>query len=94
MSWKTREIVSALKRKGFHEERKTKHEFFRLHVDGKATQVRTHLSHGHGEIRKGTLLFSAMARQLWLSNTELEQLLNCPLSRVGYIKVLRDKQII
>lgn len=94
MSWRTREIVSVLKRKGFHEERKTKHEFFRFHIEGKVTQVRTHVSHGHQEIRKGTSLFAAMARQLHLSNTELEKLLNCPLSQAGYIEVLRDKKVI
>ena len=94
MSWKTREIASVLKRKGFHEERKTKHEFFRLHVGGKVTQVRTHLSHGNQDIQKGSSLFAAMARQLHLSNAELEELLNCPLLKAGFIEVLQNKRVI
>jgi len=61
---------------------------------GPGNQVRTHVSHGRGELRKGTPVFSAVARQLHLSSGELERFVSCPLSREEYLEVLRDRQVI
>ncbi len=87
---KTKKMKAVLKRKGFvdHE---GDHTFFTLHVDGKKTSIRTKISHGCGEY--GTPLLDQMAKELALSNKELGQFLDCPLSAEKYVDLLkfRDK---
>jgi hypothetical protein len=45
-SWKWRSVRRALLDKGFRLERSTNHEYYRLYVQGKASSVRTKVSHG------------------------------------------------
>jgi len=91
--WSTREVDVALRRKGFELERSTNHEYYRLYVDGKATAIRTKLSHGNRKINQRSQLFAAIARQLKLKKQELSDLFNCPLSFDGYLTLLREREL-
>lgn len=85
---KTRAIRSGLKAKGF-EEFENDHTFLLLVVDGKRSSIRTKLSHGETDCNDP--LLGMMARQLRLSRRQFEDLVNCPLSREGYLSILREK---
>ena len=50
------------------------------------------VSHGRGEYGDG--LLKQVARQLWLSNTELDQLFDCPLTAEKYVTLLVEKSIL
>ncbi len=84
-SRKTREIKTALQRKGFVQSN-SDHKVFRLHVQGKITAIRTHLSHGSNEYNDN--LLALVARQLKLRRSQLDDLIDCPLSAEDYIAQL------
>lgn len=88
---KAKEMIAVLQRKGFVPAGGD-HAFLFLHVNGKKTSVRTMVSHGRGEY--GDSLLKQVARQLSLSNAELEQLLDCPLSFEKYVALLVEKSVI
>jgi len=89
--WSTRAVDSALRRKGFVLERSTDHEYYRLYVNGKATAIRTKISHGNKKINQRSPLFGAIARQLKLKKKELADLFDCPLDYDGYLKLLKER---
>lgn len=80
------EVLRALQRKGFQLENRN-HVFCYLWVGGKKTPVYTKVSHGSKEC--GSALQSCMAHQLHLSNSEFEDLMDCPLSYETYVAMLR-----
>jgi hypothetical protein len=85
MPRKVRHVLSSLKAKGFFEDREGHHIFLIYETkDGFRTEVRTRVSHqsGGGDISDN--LLAAMARQVKLSRRDLEQLIDCPLSREDY----------
>lgn len=82
---RTRDIKSALLEKGFRED-KTHHEMFWLYVDGRKTSVRTRLSHGVREYGDG--LLGPMAKQLRLRRKQLDDLIECPLTKDSYSELL------
>ncbi len=85
MPRKVRQVLASLKAKGFFEDREGHHIFLIYETkDGYRTDVRTRVSHqsSGGDISDG--LLGAMARQVKLSRRDLEQLIDCPLSREGY----------
>jgi hypothetical protein len=85
---KTLEIERALTGKGFRKE-ETHHEMYWLMVEGKRTAIRTRISHGKKEY--GENLLGQMARQLRLRRRDFDDLLDCPLSEEGYLKILQDQ---
>ena len=86
---KTRKICSALKKKGFEPE-ESHHTFFWFYYNGLRTHIKTRISHGNEEYEDS--LLSAMKKQLQLdSMNDLEDLINCPMSQMDYIKQLHDK---
>jgi hypothetical protein len=84
-------MVATLQRKGFVPANGD-HTVLFLHVNGKRSSVRTKVSHGSGEY--GDNLLKQVARQLWLSNSELDQLFDCPLTAERYIEILLEKCIL
>jgi hypothetical protein len=82
---KTREIKAALEHKGFVKSN-SDHEVFRLRVKGKITSIRTHLSHGSNEYNDN--LLALVARQLKLRRSQLNDLIDCPLSGEEYVAQL------
>lgn len=85
---KTREIESVLKKKGFVS-REGDHTYFTLVVEGKRTSVFTKISHGIREY--GSPLLGQIAKQLWLSGRELEDLLDCPMTYENLVSTMRLK---
>lgn len=83
---KARKIESALLRKGFvkHE---GDHSFFVLMVDGRTTSIRTKISHGERDIESP--LLEQIQKQVRLKKRDFEDLVNCPLSKEGYIGKLK-----
>jgi predicted RNA binding protein YcfA (HicA-like mRNA interferase family) len=83
-----KEVEKALEKKGF-QKTQTDHRKFIYHTfEGKKTSVWTKTSHGssHAEISKGNL--SKMARQCRLQNADFDKLIQCPLGREEYEKLL------
>jgi len=87
---KTRDIESALRKKGFMA-RESHHKMFYLSNKGKITGVHTFLSHGLREYNAD--LLAKMRDQLHLSGQELEDLIRCPLSGEEYIRLLEERGI-
>jgi hypothetical protein len=85
MPRKVRQVLSSLKAKGFCEDREGHHIFLIYETrDGFRTEIRTRVSHQSGGGDISDSLLAAMARQVRLSRRDLEQLIDCPLSREGY----------
>lgn len=90
-SRKTRQIAKALTDKGF-EPMSTHHEMYWFSVDGKKTSIRTRISHGFKEY--GDQLLAQMAKQVKLKRDQLELLIDCPLSKEGYVEILVEQGIL
>ena len=82
---KTRDIIYSLNKKGFVQDEKD-HKFFYLYVNYKKTKVFTFISQGENEIDDG--LIGLMAGQTKLRKKNFLDLIKCPLSFEGYIKIL------
>jgi len=87
-SYKTKDIESALSKKGF-QVRQSKHKIYILYVDGKKTNVRTFVSHGIKEY--GKTLISKMRNQLYLSREEFDDLVSCPLTEEKLLEIYIDR---
>jgi len=85
---KTKEMRSVLEKKGFIPANGD-HVFLFLHVNGKKTRVRTKLSHGATEY--GPPLLKLVAGQLHLTSSELDDLLDCPMSAIKYVGLLAQR---
>lgn len=84
-SWKWREVRRVLVAKGFKEEPATHHEWYRFYRNGKATSIRTKISHGDkGELHSNSPLMTNVQHQLRLQRKQLEDFLNCPMSEEDY----------
>ncbi|MFN0244423.1 MAG: hypothetical protein ACKVWV_16165 [Planctomycetota bacterium] len=59
-----------------------------LVVDGK-TVVKTKRSHGRGDV-----LHNKVRTQLKLNERELQEAVDCTLSRAGYVEILRAKGVL
>jgi len=90
-SCKTREITTALLRKGF-EERSSHHKIFYLCVNSKITGVHTFLSHGVKKYNAD--LLAKMRTQLHVNGKELDDLIHCPLSGEAYLKLLVERGVL
>jgi len=88
---KTKAMRKVLEKKGFISANRD-HVFLFLHVNGKKSRVRTKLSHGKTEY--GPSLLKLVAAQLHLSNSELDDLLDCPMSAEKYISELSKRGIL
>ena len=84
-TWKTRELESALASKGF-QPLDAAHTWYRLYHGGRRTHIRTKVSHGIPEY--GRDLLKKMADQMHLTRRELDQFVECPLTRDGYLDLL------
>lgn len=85
-TYKTREIKAVLTSKGF-QEHESHHTILRLCVEGRITKIRTQISHGLSEY--GDNLLSLMAKQLKLRRHELDDLIECPMTKEAYIDHLQ-----
>ena len=88
---KARNVAHGLERKGFVRY-EGDHRHYVLNVAGKSTGVRTKISHGTGECSRSIL--GEMAKDLHLSSSELKALLDCPLSKSAYLKLLCERGLL
>lgn len=85
---KTDKIKSSLTKKGFVAENGD-HKFYTLYCDGKKTQIYTKVSHGKTEV--GEPLIGQMARQVKLDKRQFADLINCPLSKEKYMRMMQEQ---
>ncbi len=87
---KTKEIKTALQKKGFVlEPSKNHHEFYYLKVDGKKHAIYTYLSHGLKEY--SSPLMAQIKKQLRFSDAQkADDFFDCPLSASEYVQMLKD----
>jgi hypothetical protein len=85
MPRKARQVISALKTKGFLAD-EDRHHIFLIYetIDGRKTSIRTRVSQQSGGSDIGDRLLGAMARQTKLNRRDFEQLVDCYLSREQY----------
>ena len=84
---KKRDVVRALKKKGFTEVKDKDNNYYFLYINGKKTIVNTKISHGsHSDISDG--LLGEMRRQMCLPVREFNDYMNCTFSKEDYINYL------
>lgn len=92
MTFKKREVESALESKGF-ERRENDHSFFIYHtISGQKTTVRTKTSHGSGGRDIDDSLIGSMAKQCRVNAQKFKDLIECPLSREEYEDMLVNEE--
>lgn len=80
MIYKTREIETALKKKGFEEIKWGNHKhYYFLDQSGNQTRIKTKTSHGN--IEYGGTVLSLMKKQLRLNTKQFDELVSCPLTK-------------
>ncbi|WNY26147.1 hypothetical protein MsAc7_17200 [Methanolapillus millepedarum] len=80
MSYKTKDIESALKKKGFSEKRSRRHKhYFYIDPFGNKTEIQTLTSHNNQECDER--LLSSMRKQLHLDKYQFKDLIECPLTK-------------
>jgi hypothetical protein len=82
---RTRDVVSALKKKGFRETDRDHKCYFFWH-DGRKTAIWTKISHSDPEIHDGNC--GHMARQIRLSRKEFNRFVECALTAELYLEML------
>lgn len=85
---KTRKVDQALVRKLGFEKTETHHHVYRLWLEGKLV-ARTYISHGGRELSR--FHASQMAKQMQLQKAEFMEVINCPLTREDYYRLLRER---
>jgi hypothetical protein len=89
------QIEAALRRKGFVEDRQSKHRYFYHEHKGKRTGAYAYTSHGSKFKVYGVELLNRMKRELRLDSLgQVGDLCLCPMSADDYNDVLRNKGVI
>jgi len=89
--FKTREIASALNRKGFklNKTRDSHHDYYFLYkADGEKTNISTHLSRGHHDI--DDYLINKMSKQIGIKSEEFSEFVKCNISHEELLDILND----
>jgi hypothetical protein len=84
-----RTVRGALLRKGFVPIKDGDHQAFHLCVDGVRVGIRTHYSHGAREC--GDYILGLMSRQLLLTRSQMNALIDCQMSGEAYVEMLRER---
>jgi len=92
-TYKTADFESALKEKGFKENRRTRHKKYRFYYKGKKTSVITYTSHGEKEF--GESILRQRREQMKLrKKQEVIDFIKCPLDKNDYTKILIDAEVV
>lgn len=86
---KTKDLKKVLQKKGFVLDPEIDHHhFFILTIDGKKQAIKTYFSHGKKEY--GATLMGQIKKQLRFKDSKIaEDFFDCPLSKEGYIEMLK-----
>jgi len=87
----TRIVRSSLLKKGFIEKECGAHRKLQFTAGSRAS-VRTYYSHGSKEC--DDYILGQMAIHLKLSRAQLDDLIDCPLSREAYIEILKGQGLL
>ena len=87
--YSSHKVESSLQKKGFKKEPGDHNSFVLYDENGYRTNVWTKTSHNGQDIN--TYLQKEMARQTHLSKRDFANLIECPLSKKEYYKILREK---
>jgi len=88
-----RKVRQNLLKKGFIEVQETKHIAYEFTPDGTMTNIRTFTSRNNQDLND--LLLSDMKKQLKLDKMrDFIDLIDCPLSKEDYIKILKAKNLL
>lgn len=88
-SYSSKKISASLIKKGFIEVAYRADKKYYLTLDGKKVGIHTFVSHGTKEY--GENLIGEMKKQLRLSKKEFIDLIDCPMTKEGYIRILIKK---
>jgi len=95
MPRKKREINDALLSKGFEKRQGSKHELYIYVFEEKKTAIGTKLSRGSMNMDiNDNLLYGFIKMQLKVTNRQLDDLIDCPMSAQDYEKHLRMRGLI
>lgn len=93
MTLESTDLEKALKKKGFEYEAGD-HKYYRLYVDGRATSVKTKVSHGPKHTLSSGLV-NTIKKQMGLSSpNELKDFVECPLERNAYVERLKQRGVV
>ena len=100
-TYKGREIISTLKKKGF-KEKASDHIRLILTINGKETKIRTKISHSHKSKQIPTWILVEIAKQLGFKDPHTNKvdwqafydLLDCPMDYPTYLNYLQQKGLI
>ncbi len=87
-----RDVEAGLQTKGFVRDERHHHFFIYHTADGKRTLVKTRTSHSGRDI--GVALLKQMAKQCSLSKEQFLALVDCPLSRDEFERILADLDVL
>lgn len=90
MTFNRRKIKSGLLKKGFIQERKTKHLQYRFYFRNRRTGIHTTVSRGGKNAEISSKLFSSMANQCCVSVENFRKLIDCSLSEKDYIELVGE----
>lgn len=85
-----KKIEKALRKKGFVKKEGSNHRVYILSVDGLKTSISTIISRGSGYKVYSASLLGQMKGQLKLTNKQLLDLIDCPLSKEDYMNHLSN----
>lgn len=95
MPFTARDVIRALRKKGFVEERCGHHIYLHHYHDGRASGAYTYVSHGADSDDLGPAIVRAMRSQLKLeTNREVTELVNCPMTQDRYTELLVERGVI
>ena len=93
MTYKTKDLESALLSKGFQEALgRRRHRFFHFHHEGKKTDLFTHTSHGEKDFDE--FLLNKRKKQMRLSKKQMIDFIECKFTDEMYLKHLLDNHLI
>lgn len=85
MTLQSKNVKSALKRKGFEELKDGHHLIYQYwFIDGNMTPIRTKMSHGNKPKDLASNIESQMAKQCGLSNKDFRRFVRCDMDREEY----------
>ena len=92
MPAKKKDVKTGLCKKGFVEDRKTTHEYYRyVAEDGTRTEILTHFSHGGGGEEIPDYILGKIAKQCRLNRSQLGRFVDCRMTVKQYEKHLAKR---
>ena len=88
------QLECSLERKGFQKQERHHHFFIYFTIDGKKTNIRTKTSHTQKRKTIGNPLLKEISRQCCLTKSQFLDLIDCPLNREQYEKILIENKIL